>query len=275
VLTRRAAGLFIWAEIVAQLVEQGVPDMQLDLVLGGDFGEGGSAIDNLYQQILDRAFESPKEPILRAFHSIIGVILLAKIPFQRADLQYFLGDAESDTMINFVLLKLSSVILRDGPDDRLCFRHLSFTEFLCNSDRCPPLFIIDWDSKSQALAASCLHLLNNVEDGLETSHARNEDIEDLVTCIEKSIPTHLVYSCRFWAVHLEDAVKVQDVHEGLMEAVMELLYKHLLYWLEVMSLIKEVSTTSMMLLSAAYWIRVSLSLYYTQNIQSCPSRNQI
>jgi len=38
-LTVQAAGLFIWAEIVMKVLEQGLPDYQLELVLGGDLGE--------------------------------------------------------------------------------------------------------------------------------------------------------------------------------------------------------------------------------------------
>jgi len=84
------------------------------------------------------------------------------------------------------------------------------------------------------MALSCLQVMRtglrfNICQ-LETSHIRNVDVPDLASRIEKFIPAHLSYSCRFWSDHLQ-TVKF-DVE--VMESVKDFLRNGLLYWLEVL-----------------------------------------
>jgi hypothetical protein len=88
--------------------------------------------------------------------------------------------------------------------------------------------------------------------GLETSHCRNADVPDLATRIEKSILPHLSYGCRFWADHL--GATAYDT--GILKEVKDFLYYRILYWLEVLSLIKKVNMASGMLLSVLRWNQV-------------------
>ena len=90
---------------------------------------------------------------------------------------------------------------------------------------------------------------------LETSYVHNVDVPDLASRIEKFIPTHLYYSCRFWADHLQNTI----VDVTLLKTVNEFMQTDLLHWLEVLSLVKEVGLGLQILLLLQKWVEVSLT----------------
>jgi hypothetical protein len=87
---------------------------------------------------------------------------------------------------------------------------------------------------------------------LETSHRLNTDVPDFTTRIEKTILPHLSYGSRFWADHLGATAYDTDI----LSEVRDFLDHRLLYWLEVLSLIKKVNMASGMLLSVLDWDQV-------------------
>jgi hypothetical protein len=266
-LTEHAAGLFIWAKTAMAFMEEehGVPHNRLQLILARKLGNGGDNIDTLYRQILDFYFKKSNNATLELFRAVVGAIVVAKVPLHRDDLKHFLDrqDDEDQRQFNVILRKLSSVISMGGHDSLLRLRHLSFAEFLTDIERCHDRrFFIDPSTQRRNLILACLRLMNqglkfNICD-LETSHRRNDDIEDLTFRIERSIPTHLLYSCRFWAEHLGDSPDAKHGQSVLLKEIEKFLHIHFLHWLEVLSLIKEVSIASMALLTTARWIEVSL-----------------
>ena len=258
-LTERAAGLFIWAKTTIAFIaeNQGNPDTKLQLILEGELGKGRENIDSLYRQILQFAFKDASEATLELFKAVVGTITLAKVPLCRDDLKYFIGreDKEGDRQIGVILHKLSSVIGM-GEDGLLHIRHLSFVEFLSDAERCHEFFV-DANQHRRNLALVCLGLMNRELKfnicGLETSHRRNDDMKKPIP-----IPAHLSYSCRFWAEHL---VEDHDTHDRstLLKEIREFLYNRFLFWLEVLSLNKEVPVAQRALLTAIRWLGVSIS----------------
>ena len=255
-LTARAAGLFIWAQTVVKFVSQGLPEEQLDLVLAGDLGDEDN-ITKLYQQILEFSFGGAKERTLEVFKLVVSTVILSKLPLRSDDLHQFVLQPRSSTA--FILGKLSSVISITGTQKYLRIGHLSFSEFLCDRQRCPKEFYIDLGTESQKLATACFRLMKlglmfNICE-LETSHYCNDDIEDLPQRITKKISMPLLYACRFWAAHLLDT---PGVHDSLLHDVEDFLHIRLLFWLEVMSLMREVSVANIALLTVAPWFQVSI-----------------
>lgn len=258
-LTKRAAGLFIWAETAVRIVEQGLPDEQLELVLNGDL-DGGNNITKLYRQVLESSFRDVKGRTLEVYRLVVGTIILAKMPLHYDDLLRIVS--QSPTSVRFVLDKLTSVISCNSRDDCVCFEHLSFVEFLCDAKQCPEEFFIDRGKESLKLSMACFWLM---KDGLkfnicnlESSQVFNKDLpESISRKIQTNIPSSLLYSCRFWAAHLQDTEIHQAGIDNLVDEVMDFLYIRLLYWLEVMSLTEEVSVANVALLMAASWIQVS------------------
>jgi hypothetical protein len=192
-LTDHAAGLFVWADTVMRYLEQDFPKSQLERILGGAFREEGDAIDQLYQQILRLSLKGAE--VLKTYQRVIGAIVLAKRPLRRVDLVHFLGQPEDESLIDFVLKKLSSVISIQHTDGRIYTSHLSFCEFVCDPGRCDPTFVIDATVHSRAMTLACLRIMKlglrfNICD-IETSHKRNDEL-DLDARIEKFISARLM-----------------------------------------------------------------------------------
>jgi Mrp family chromosome partitioning ATPase len=266
-LTDRAAGLFIWAETVVRFLDQGrgFPDEQLELVLDGNFHEEGNAIDRLYRQILHLSFKDFDVHVLHTFKMVMGAILLAKIPLSRHDLYHFLGRLKNSS-IDFILDQVSSVISDWKCDRPIHINHLSFLEFMCDPKRCPETFFIDHQTHSQILALSCFQAVNT---GLrfnicqiETSYLPNDAL-DLVPRIKQAIPSYLSYSCLFGAEHLHASAFDGDIlHE-----VKTFMYTRFLFWLEVLSLLKEAKRATRALLLIREWSVSVLTNCQTKRFQ--------
>jgi hypothetical protein len=266
-LTTRAEGLFLWAESAMVFMKEGQHDHlrvtdKLDHIIAGKLGKRMNDIDAHYRGILNFHFENSDDTTLDVLKAAVGLIVVAKIPLHRDDLKHFLaGRKDYDELrVDSILRRLSSVIaLR--PDGTLRIRHPTFAEFLTDASRCQQSFTIDRSAQSRILALTCFQLMNgglkfNICD-LKTSYLRNDDVKDLTSRIEEAIPAHLSYSCRFWAEHLRDSPNDDE----FLNVIADFLQIRLLYWLEVLSLIKEVSVASVALLTLAQWINVSLTCF--------------
>jgi hypothetical protein len=275
-LTDRAAGLFIWAKTAISFMEKGWGDpmVKLKLVLVGKLGTMTENIDTLYQHIVDFAFREADDKTIELFKIVIGAIIVSKVPLCRDDLKHFVawqGDGD-EWRVNAILYHLSSVI---DADHVLRLRHLSFAEFLSDRNRCrEPRFVIDQTEQHQNMALACLRIMNdrlrfNIC-GLESSHVRNDDVPDLSRRITAFIPPYLSYSCRFWATHLRDALAGATGYGLLLQEIRKLFYVRLLYWLEVMSLVKEVPASSIALRTSARSIEVSItSITLPSTLKTC------
>jgi hypothetical protein len=256
-LVARAAGLFIWAETVVRFVEEGIHDERLQRVLSGRIGNGDD-ITKLYQQILALSFREADNYMLHTFNRVVAAIVLAKVPVHEDDLPQIIAQGNSSIMS--ILSKLSSVI-SIGTDRRYRINHLSFSEFLCDSNRCPKQFHIDRGEESRKLSMMCFRLMRdglgfNICD-LETSSLLNRDVDGLEQRIKAKVTGSLLYSCRFWASHFQDVVGNQCGDDALLIEVKEFFDVRLLYWLEVMSLTKELVAGNVALLTVARLIQVS------------------
>jgi hypothetical protein len=256
-LTEFAAGLFIWADTAIRYIEQGIATERLDHILAGHFPEG-DRIDALYRQIIDTSFKDTKSQICQKFKAVVGAIVLAKTPLRYVDIKHFIGQRIDHPSIDFILQKLSSVLSMGTPDGCVHVSHVSFAEFVCDSERCHAKFAIPRSTHSGCMALACLR---NMNQGLkfnicrlETSYLHNGDVLDLSSRIEKMISPCLLYSCRFFAEHLSDST---NDNTSLLEEIESFLHTNLLYWLEVMSLCNQVPEAVTALHILTGWLEVS------------------
>jgi WD40 repeat protein len=268
-LVVRAEGLFIWAEIVMELLEQSYsPEEQLDLALNGDLGKEDN-LTNLYQELLKSSFRGLKRDKLDIYILVVSVIVLAKAPLHFDDVHHFLSESKPSVpehAIYYIIMKLSPVISRTD-DGRLRVRHRTFSEFMRDPDRCPEAFVIDYDQESKITMACFQQMKAGLKFNicrLEISFLRNDEVADLKERIKKHISEPLLYSCRFWATHLRCTANAQEGDTTLLlEDVRNFLNDRLLYWLEVMSLVEEVSVANTALRTAVPWVEVSSYLIIT------------
>ena len=135
----------------------------------------------------------------------------------------------------------------------------SFFDFLRDQNR-SKTYHVDPSQHIRSLVLSCLRAMKSGLQfnicHLETSHLRNTDVPDLTTRIDNNIPPHLSYGCRFWADHILATAFDTDILIPLKDFFLHCL----LYWLEVLSLIKKTNVVSTMLISVVEWIQVSSSI---------------
>jgi hypothetical protein len=251
-LTEKAAGLFVWATTITRFIEQGDPVEQLDTfkthIIDGD-------LYDLYKNILNTAFGPHLSAGLAdGFKAITGAIILAKTPLPLKDFSPLLQI--KPTRVDFVRNALQSVLDTNGG--ALRFLHQSFVDFLC-SPSCPQSLAFQHDAQSRNLAIAAVRTM---EDHLKfdicqfpSSYLRNDEVLDLDRLIAEGIPSHLAYSCWFWAHHMA----ATPVNRELSKRVERFLEANFLYWLEVMSITKKLSAAAESLRLVAAWSGVSLS----------------
>jgi len=111
-------------------------------------------IDQLYVQYSFQIYMK----LLDRFKRVIGAIVLVKTLLHRDRLKHFLGKQEDKLSIDFILLKLSSIISTWTTDGWIQINHLSFTKFVCDSNR-GNKFAIDYTTHTQIMMLACLKIM--------------------------------------------------------------------------------------------------------------------
>ena len=244
ILSKKAAGLFIYASTVIKFVESEnhLPTMRLSLITSfpqSTVEEGRSGIDALYAQILGEGFRkvyADDEEFYGHFRSVVGAVVLILNPLPTKALSYLLEVPDIST----TLRSLHSLLLIPKSDvDPIRVFHKSFPDFLTDSERCrDKRFFISPSSHHQEILLSCLHLMKerlkrnicNLDD-----HAILSKVKDLPARRRAHIGDALEYACRFWTKHLVEIPSNHDVDE-VHKAINEFFTTQLLYWIEVLSL---------------------------------------
>jgi len=90
---------------------------------------------------------------------------------------------------------------------------------------------------------------------LETSYISNLEVVDLEKRVEENIPPHLLYSCQFWATHLQGTEFDPDLAQLVRGLVTG---EQMLFWLEALGVLKLIGEACGALISAEGWLQVSL-----------------
>ena len=249
--TKRSAGLFIYADTLIKFVDEGHPKEQLKSILSGPLHHG--SITQLYRQILDVFFKDPSETVLEAFRKVTGTIILAKIPLRRQDIVHLL-DIEP-IALDHICRGLRSVL---GTGYLLRFIHQSFVDFLMDFEGCHPSFLFRNNIQSRTLLVGSLRIMKNELEfnicKLETSHVIHDEIPDLKERVNENVSLHLQYACRFWTEHMHKC----DFDDEIALDVEYFMINEFLYWLEVMSLLREANRVAQGLRSVMTWSKVSV-----------------
>jgi len=254
-LIEKADKLFIYAETACRFIQASPPgrlrlssavlrvDHRLSLILEGkkDIGTPTSNLDQLYNNILNSSFpkvnQEEEEGLKQDFKSIVGSIAILFDPLSTTSLAKLLGVRKSDVecMLEPLFAVLDVPLSQNSPVRLL---HPSFRDFLLNRDRSAD-FWVDEKKAHHDLAMSCLRLMppNLKRDicGLGAPGFLTGEVKGHL--VQQRLPLDLQYACRFWVQHLQcSKVKADDYKE-----VYTFLQKHLLHWLEALSLIGKTS----------------------------------
>ncbi|KAF5361959.1 hypothetical protein D9756_002787 [Leucocoprinus leucothites] len=249
-LAKGAAGVFMWATIIANFIEAGEPqsrleDIEAGLGLGGEEG----SLFALYANVLKISFKNLHKKETEAFKCVVGVMIFAQRPFNGSEITA-ISPLVTGSMLEYIRNGLRSVI---DQGNILRFVHQSFVDFLL-SPECPDEFSIKEAEQQRQLSTLCLTTMSkqlrfNIC-GLETSSLKNANVPDIETKIKTWIPLLLSYASCFVADHLRHSA----FDEHLMGNVRVVFKEKLLYWLEVMSLLNEMKRTVPILRAVVDWI---------------------
>jgi hypothetical protein len=219
-------------------------------------------LDALYLEVLKQAFNTDNATVMHCFRSVMGRVLAVKEPLSVQALTELHSDGELPKTTKWVLQDLGSLLSGVNQDDvPVLALHASFFDFLRDEIRSKQ-FYVDLSLHHGDLTLSSLQIMKaglqfNICK-LETSHLQNHDVPHLAERIKKNISSALSYACCFWADHL--IATCTPCESEILEHLHYFLYNQLLYWLEVLSLIKQVPAASSMLLLTSNWIQVCSSI---------------
>jgi hypothetical protein len=255
-MVSRAAGIFMWATTAANFIDLGLdPQSRLNRIMGHS-SESSSMkpLYALYTAILETSFGeiASSDSELDVLRSILGVMVVAKRPLH--DREYTKLPPTGSVTI-FMLESIRDGLRSVVASGALRFIHKSFDDFLL-PEECPSKYAIRMDESQRLLTRLCLTTMTaelrfNICN-LETSCLKNADIANIETRIRDGIPALLSYSCCFWADHLVHT----PYDEQMMTAVKGMIFDKLLFWFEAMSLLKEVTRVSHLLLLILTWSNV-------------------
>jgi hypothetical protein len=264
-LVEKSEGLFQWASTACRFIkgdgEEGLsPVEQLDVLVSSASPNAHlSHLDQLYLGILMRIFnKTQNHDRMRRFISIMGTMLAAREPLSMFSLGKLCIDEDAAAAVELIILPMGSLLSGVArKSDLIRPLHTSFRDFLTDANR-SGIFYIDEHSHHRSLALQTLRVMTaelafNIC-RLETSYVRNVDVTDLAERVDKFISPQLSYSCRFWGDHLGAVSFDPDIDCE----IRDFLSTRLLFWLEVLSLIKKVNVGLRALGSTIKWAPVSI-----------------
>ena len=278
----KAEGLFQWAAVASQLILDPPERYDYDgetcikqLSEPNSDRHGQDLLDELYIEVLKGYFKGQERDL---FRSVIGQLITSIEPLTIRSLitlrRHSPHSKRSDAAVTGLLRRLGSLLSNVNSSDNslpIIPLHTSFRDFLINQDKSGDFYVGVRDAHDQ-LSHSCLNLLLDPLDGLkfnicklETSYLANADVEDLNTRVDQHIPPALLYACRFWDDHL----KQTDFETDLFRKVETLFKKKLLFWLETLSLTRNIRLAP----SAFATLNIWLSSNQGVSITASPIRN--
>lgn len=263
-LVDQANGLFIFAATTVKFIQSSKiknPEGQLDLLLNSTNSSDQqstphSHLNALYLQVLNTAFPMMEPVLHKQLKSVLGAIVILREQLQPSALELLLR--LSPGAVQRTLYSLQSVISIPGEDGGVIrFIHPSFPDFLIDHTRCQdPRFVVNTSIQHSIVARYCLRALQTLKRNicdLDESMLNNE-VPDLAERIMNHIPVHLQYACRYWAFHIAHSEPDADILE-LLEVFCT---RHMLHWIEVLSLLGELRIAQDALSSVQQMLNVCL-----------------
>lgn len=193
-----------------------------------------------------------------SFQGILGAILVTRE--QLTDEQFSQLLDLKLTAVREVLSRLQPLV-QSGHGKPYQVLHTSFTDFLCDPERCGAMqWSIDAAVHHCNMASGCLQLMRqdlkfNICD-IEISYRRHIKIEGIQNRTDTRITPVLMYVCQYWAEHLESGSSTEP-SSRCADEVMNFIESSPLYWIEMFSLKNPMSMISVILRTAASWAKVA------------------
>ena len=258
-LVHNARGLFIWAATACRFINGGkkrifAKERLTTLRVDRSINKPEEKLDEIYTTVLQSSVSDDydtqkKEKHYEDLRYFLGAIILLFSPLSTIALAKLLNNSH-DELADALDDMQSILLVPENRDDPLRLHHPSFRDFLLDQNRCcDQQFRVDKKISHTILARSCLRIMTNALKrnicdlrlpGTAISSVNNGKIKEC-------LPVELQYACRYWVQHLRRSEACAfDKTE-----VDAFLQKHLLHWLEALSLIGRVSDSIRMITDLA------------------------
>jgi len=271
-LAEKADGLFEWARLACRYIQVPPPGLSpiesFSVVTSRDLAERENLLYDMYQFILTEVMRKDKSTHtasrhkqLARFRSVMGQILGAAEPLSLESLNVMRShfpDTSKHYEVQVIIEHMGS-LLSGTTNSSTPIRplHTSFRDFLTNQS-CSGEFFVDLWKVQRDLAFASLRVMEhelsfNICD-LKSSYPPNSGDRGLRERVEKRIPPHLSYACRFWPAHVQTTVFETELANEV-----KLFFDHqrLLFWIEVLGIIKALSGAVPALPRISQWLKVS------------------
>lgn len=271
-LVQKSNGLFIYISTACRFIrdKDWLPEEQLSLILQDDIvGDSPtSRLDNMYTQVLRYSvlrnkFGKERDRLSKRFKQIVGPIVILFDVLTSHELANLLSTSESQ--VDVTLNSLYSVL--NIPKDKLLpirLLHPSFRDFLVNSQRCQDSDIsINETTVHEGLAQNCLHVMSKFLEknicALKIPGARADELSNIQ--IDSHIPKYVQYACCYWIDHILLTSHDRRKEIGLLRdggQIHTFLKKHLLHWIEALSLVGKTSQGVLMMTKLESMLQVCI-----------------
>ncbi|KLO15722.1 hypothetical protein SCHPADRAFT_246730 [Schizopora paradoxa] len=253
-LVEKSGSLFIHASIVLRFIcneRAANPVKRLETILSVQSGNTTSTnpyvtLDELYLNIFQNAVaeDHDEEDVMRV-RNVVGAIMLLQDPLPLASFVEFLQ--LDKTTVMQTLRHLHSIIIVPSPehsDEPPRFFHPSLPDFITSAERCTDdRFLVDAPREEAHLAQCCLEIMNRglsydlLGIGDECTHEDDVALDYMEELLEQRIAPSLRYAVKYWDKHLLKS-RHSDHNSGLLAALDEFAQKHILHWIEAVSLLR-------------------------------------
>jgi NACHT domain len=301
-LVVEADGLFIHASTVVEFVKQRDVDEQRSL-LGRLLDSSSSArrplhratasLDRLYLQILETSLVDPREASdFEAFKDALDILHTFICTIQRTSISVavaLLNASRAEDKLSLddgiakgVLHRLYAVLR--SYDGQVMWFHKSFPDFLFDENR-SGRFHCKQEQHHLRLTDGCLKIMMdelrfNIAN-VPSSHYLDCKNPTLSASIDANISKPLRYASSSWSDHL--ILTHREARNRLAETLERLLLLPILFWMEVMNLLRQHGNCQRMLRDAQRWFQpskvrlshatliVDLAQYSSRNLKDCPA----
>ncbi|OBZ66774.1 Vegetative incompatibility protein HET-E-1 [Grifola frondosa] len=248
-LIERSGGLFIWARVSLDFIARyRNPEKALGVVLSQvslpttDMRHDHQQLDLLYRTVLSDACKDPGDPSRESQENtelilrVLGSVVVARVPLSCTNLSRLIAEDSFDAKdIVWTIDRLASVLPTHGDAEIVRVIHPSFIDFLTTETRAQEFFV-DISEFNISISRASLRLMHK---------ELKRDICEIgdPSLLNTEIPTAkrevlnqkgpLVYCSQFWGDHFADS---RSMAEDIVALVELFFTKHLLEWIEVLSL---------------------------------------
>ncbi|KIM73744.1 hypothetical protein PILCRDRAFT_719267 [Piloderma croceum F 1598] len=246
-LGQRAAGLFAWASTACHFIDGYDPQHCLGILLQGTpCSKAESALDTLYRTALQSIDLWDDGEFCADFHLIMGTILVAKDPLSHNAIDALLSPKRPSRHI----ISRLRCVLSWSDTEPIRILHPSFAEFLSDHLRCgSDSWYINTLFHNRSFAIQCLNYL-------EATLRRNcRDLKLSLAPVNEVLLEATSYACATWMDHVIDIREEEETVANILE---KFLFRHLLHWIEGMSILKKSRTTVASVPLLHDWLRLHL-----------------